>query len=155
MYSCTNSRQSRLSKGHTIGLSRWDYKVGLQRLTYQNEHNFPTITNVRLADIILLPARPGQSGFTMQHDALLRMLHNRKSYPGHFKPKAYKMDWIEACLRENAWLRDEMWDVKLPDLSDTEDEEDEGEENKENRQQGKGGKKNKGESKVMVGAKKP
>ena len=65
------------------------------------------------------------------------------------------MDWIEACLRENAWLRDEMWDVKLPDLSDTEDEEDEGEENKENRQQGKGGKKNKGESKVMEGAKKP
>ena len=85
--------------------------------------NLPTTTDFRQADVILLPARPGQSSFTLYHETLLRFLHTRpKPYPGIFKPFARKMEWVEACLMANKWLRDKVWEVKLEGMPGSDEE---------------------------------
>ena len=49
------------------------------------------------------------------------MVHNRKAVTTHIKPFARKMEWVEACIRENSWLQDRKWSIRLPDSSDSED----------------------------------
>jgi hypothetical protein len=75
----------------------------------------PTTPDEALANIIILPARPGQSAFTLEHEAILHRIHAVDHVNG-FKPFARKLERAEACLAQNEWLRDLKWDISLPDL---------------------------------------
>ena len=81
--------------------------------------SLPATTNVRSAAFIILPARPGEPGFTEMHEAILRYFHARP--PGMNKLGVYTMAWVEECLRVNMWVRDDEWKITLPDIPDDKD----------------------------------